>query len=139
MYISVGTPFNHCIVGTPSKHCIVGTPFNHCICFIIRRTWDLLKGRTYITCFFQQSVLGANKGRESNRLNVPKLKSFTKIRNYHRNRRARHRTSIIVSRTSCKACRDAGGRGAYALFCICLLYTSPSPRDLSTSRMPSSA
>ena len=25
------------------------------------------------------------------------------------------------------------------LFGICLLYTSPSPRDLSTSRMPSSA
>ena len=25
------------------------------------------------------------------------------------------------------------------LFCTCLLYTSPSPRDLSTSRMPSSA
>ena len=28
----------------------------------------------------------------------------------------------------------------YAVYCkICLLYTSPSPRDLSTSRMPSSA
>ena len=26
-----------------------------------------------------------------------------------------------------------------ALIVICLLYTSPSPRDLSTSRMPSSA
>ena len=26
-----------------------------------------------------------------------------------------------------------------ALYSICLLYTSPSPRDLSTSRMPSSA
>ena len=26
-----------------------------------------------------------------------------------------------------------------ALIYICLLYTSPSPRDLSTSRMPSSA
>ena len=25
------------------------------------------------------------------------------------------------------------------LGCFCLLYTSPSPRDLSTSRMPSSA
>ena len=25
------------------------------------------------------------------------------------------------------------------LFSFCLLYTSPSPRDLSTSRMPSSA
>ena len=28
--------------------------------------------------------------------------------------------------------------GANVLF-VCLLYTSPSPRDLSTSRMPSSA
>ena len=28
-----------------------------------------------------------------------------------------------------------GGEGIYS----CLLYTSPSPRDLSTSRMPSSA
>ena len=28
---------------------------------------------------------------------------------------------------------------AHALFLSCLLYTSPSPRDLSTSRMPSSA
>ena len=27
----------------------------------------------------------------------------------------------------------------YARFDSCLLYTSPSPRDLSTSRMPSSA
>ena len=27
----------------------------------------------------------------------------------------------------------------YMLLCDCLLYTSPSPRDLSTSRMPSSA
>ena len=26
-----------------------------------------------------------------------------------------------------------------SLLCFCLLYTSPSPRDLSTSRMPSSA
>ena len=29
--------------------------------------------------------------------------------------------------------------GATALATACLLYTSPSPRDLSTSRMPSSA
>ena len=27
----------------------------------------------------------------------------------------------------------------YLIPCLCLLYTSPSPRDLSTSRMPSSA
>ena len=29
--------------------------------------------------------------------------------------------------------------GVNAMPVICLLYTSPSPRDLSTSRMPSSA
>ena len=31
------------------------------------------------------------------------------------------------------------GSGKSLTFHICLLYTSPSPRDLSTSRMPSSA
>ena len=31
------------------------------------------------------------------------------------------------------------GAGKSTLMSICLLYTSPSPRDLSTSRMPSSA
>ena len=31
------------------------------------------------------------------------------------------------------------GVGQVAVFRLCLLYTSPSPRDLSTSRMPSSA
>jgi len=33
---------------------------------------------------------------------------------------------------------NCSGDGVYHLG-ICLLYTSPSPRDLSTSRMPSSA
>ena len=34
---------------------------------------------------------------------------------------------------------DANGDGVLARSETCLLYTSPSPRDLSTSRMPSSA
>ena len=34
---------------------------------------------------------------------------------------------------------DKAKTGGAGRFCICLLYTSPSPRDLSTSRMPSSA
>ena len=29
--------------------------------------------------------------------------------------------------------------GLYSIACICLLYTSPSPRDMRRSRMPSSA
>ncbi len=32
-----------------------------------------------------------------------------------------------------------GGAGLYAAFPLCLLYTSPSPRDGYRSRMPSSA
>ena len=32
-----------------------------------------------------------------------------------------------------------GPSGSGKTTCFCLLYTSPSPRDLSTSRMPSSA
>ena len=34
---------------------------------------------------------------------------------------------------------DGNFEGFVAVFSDCLLYTSPSPRDLSTSRMPSSA
>ena len=36
-----------------------------------------------------------------------------------------------------KLCTD--NRDAYKFFWICLLYTSPSPRDRTRSRMPSSA
>ena len=35
--------------------------------------------------------------------------------------------------------RAVSGRGVYANFPVCLLYTSPSPRDATLSRMPSSA
>ena len=31
------------------------------------------------------------------------------------------------------------GAGSFGLECLCLLYTSPSPRDATLSRMPSSA
>ena len=34
---------------------------------------------------------------------------------------------------------DLGRGGVFGQYKGCLLYTSPSPRDLSTSRMPSSA
>ena len=38
-----------------------------------------------------------------------------------------------------KLIRELEVAGASGIFLDCLLYTSPSPRDLSTSRMPSSA
>ena len=59
---------------------------------------------------------------------------------------ARHGARVVVSSRKAEACepvaqklRDAGHE-AIAVAChICLLYTSPSPRDKRQSRMPSSA
>ena len=36
-------------------------------------------------------------------------------------------------------CNDSFNNSENDIYTSCLLYTSPSPRDLSTSRMPSSA
>ena len=45
---------------------------------------------------------------------------------------AAHVTSVDVNATMVQLAKES-------LLKVCLLYTSPSPRDLSTSRMPSSA
>ena len=50
---------------------------------------------------------------------------------------------IDTAGTICNAAQTAMDEGALTVTAVathpCLLYTSPSPRDLSTSRMPSSA
>ena len=46
---------------------------------------------------------------------------------------------ILVGLVSIESTDGTLIRFANALLTSCLLYTSPSPRDLSTSRMPSSA
>ena len=69
--------------------------------------------------------------------------SQQKNRGEHSNRMERQRARRKMDATS----RDANGNGVadkregkdIAHKKPCLLYTSPSPRDLSTSRMPSSA
>ena len=49
----------------------------------------------------------------------------------------------VFDTLNCKAaiaaCREVFVKVGYEKPIVCLLYTSPSPRDLSTSRMPSSA
>ena len=46
---------------------------------------------------------------------------------------------VQVFEGTAKINRDTGVTFMGDVFKLCLLYTSPSPRDLSTSRMPSSA
>ena len=48
--------------------------------------------------------------------------------------------TLVVEQTDKALAKKLDVNFRYAYFKkICLLYTSPSPRDLSTSRMPSSA
>ena len=46
---------------------------------------------------------------------------------------------VVLIRTLHRSEHTSTIFASQAIYCICLLYTSPSPRDLSTSRMPSSA
>ena len=46
---------------------------------------------------------------------------------------------MLTSLATLRDMAEAGNEWANIMLKICLLYTSPSPRDLSTSRMPSSA
>jgi len=50
-----------------------------------------------------------------------------------------HRTAMLASGASLSQAVDSIRQALRVESRICLLYTSPSPRDLSTSRMPSSA
>ena len=47
--------------------------------------------------------------------------------------------SVKAGEMVCLIGRNGVGKTTLLKSLICLLYTSPSPRDLSTSRMPSSA
>ena len=47
--------------------------------------------------------------------------------------------SVVLKGSKSLKLSDLEKRGIADVNSICLLYTSPSPRDLSTSRMPSSA
>ena len=77
--------------------------------------------------------------RQENKIEHHMLTSSTQLRNRSFHFAERTRASV-----KCPKMGNACAKRAKLLFFIvkyanCLLYTSPSPRDLSTSRMPSSA
>ena len=47
--------------------------------------------------------------------------------------------NLTIGPLVCKSLRDDGIKDFIDVHLICLLYTSPSPRDATLSRMPSSA
>ena len=71
---------------------------------------------------------------------------FSELQDMHHQVRRELESAEINKRVADEAAKEAQGRVDHLrateheeLRKICLLYTSPSPRDLSTSRMPSSA
>ena len=65
-------------------------------------------------------------------IKIKSLEKFLKVELFERTQNRLELTKAgIETKASCKK--------IFEEISICLLYTSPSPRDLSTSRMPSSA
>ena len=93
-----------------------------------------LKGADYNTSLIWNSNEGIDvkpfyhSDQTNNRFNIPKSTLGWKIGQL---------INVTNEKESNNKVLDAIQRGAEAI--TCLLYTSPSPRDLSTSRMPSSA
>ena len=75
--------------------------------------------------------------------NDPVLKGYDALHSTHANKGTaftpEEREALALRGLLPHAEFGQNGQMARVLENICLLYTSPSPRDLSTSRMPSSA
>ena len=67
------------------------------------------------------------------------LKSWIRLEKKQENKSPTTSSSSRFSRSRTSSSRSSSLRRSSSSSKICLLYTSPSPRDLSTSRMPSSA
>ena len=64
---------------------------------------------------------------------------LAEIDNIDENKAIYKQLSDLISTSEFSSTTSQDGGGSAYVWIGCLLYTSPSPRDLSTSRMPSSA
>ena len=84
-------------------------------------------------------ILGLSKSASDNEIKSSYRKSAMK---YHPDRNPGDKKAEEKFKEISEAyevLKDPQKKAAYDQYGHCLLYTSPSPRDLSTSRMPSSA
>ena len=80
---------------------------------------------------------------DTNFIHAAKMSEYEKVEIYNVSNGERFSTYLIAAEAGSKTVSINGAAAHKAspedIIIICLLYTSPSPRDLSTSRMPSSA
>ena len=97
---------------------------------VLKNSWALFLGMSFIMMAygFQGSLLGVRAVQEEFSLTATGFLMSGYFIGY-----------FVGAATIPNIISRVGHVRVFAAFASCLLYTSPSPRDLSTSRMPSSA
>ena len=92
----------------------------------------------------ERNIVGVNYGMMDEKEEIPILKTDATLgerqsARLHELRKNRNAESVAQSLDAIRNAAEDGSNLFPVVLDACLLYTSPSPRDLSTSRMPSSA
>ena len=72
-------------------------------------------------------------------LNMPKMNGIEFLQAIKEDEKLKRTPVVVLTTSNEQDDITTSFRFSVAGYMVCLLYTSPSPRDLSTSRMPSSA
>ena len=88
---------------------------------------------------FSSMLEYVNEGNPRTNHQLSSKKVPLEINDYKNNNNTEWIIDMIINDNEASSVQNALTQKGYDVLLSCLLYTSPSPRDLSTSRMPSSA